>query len=181
MENLVMTDIQLIENIRQGDYVSYNNLFIRYYNRLCLYVSHITNKNDDSEDVVQELFIKLWTNHKKIDIQSTVSGYLFQMARNMALNHVRCETNRKKAIGRIPIEPEQEEIDGLEYEEFSTALNDCLRQLPERSREVLLMHRMYGLKQKEISEKLNITVQTIKNQIWASMQRLKLCLENKSL
>jgi RNA polymerase sigma-70 factor (ECF subfamily) len=69
--------------------------------------------------------------------------------------------------------------DGSEYEEIGIALDDCIDKLPARSKETLLMHRMEGMKQKDIAEKLNISVQTIKNQIWTSMQRLKDCLETK--
>ena len=61
------------------------------------------------------------------------------------------------------------------------ALYDCIDHLPDRSREVLLLHRVKGLKQKEISEKLSISVKTIKNQIWMSLQKLKECLEMKEV
>ena len=69
----------------------------------------------------------------------------------------------------------------LETEEFRIALYDCIDHLPGRSREVLLLHRVKGLKQKEISEKLSISVKTIKNQIWMSLQKLKECLEMKEV
>ena len=69
----------------------------------------------------------------------------------------------------------------LETEEFRIALYDCIDHLPDRSREVLLLHRVKGLKQKEISEKLSISVKTIKNLIWMSLQKLKECLEMKEV
>ena len=64
---------------------------------------------------------------------------------------------------------------------FRIALYDCIDHLPDRSREVLLLHRVKGLKQKEISEKLSISVKTIKNLIWMSLQKLKECLEMKEV
>lgn len=173
---MVYPDDQLIDDVKENDYASYNHIFMLYYNRLCLFVASITNNTNDSEDIVQELFIKLWTDRRKINIQNTISGYLFQAAKNMALNHIRDTTNRKVAIEKLQqadfyIENE------LETEEFRIALENCIDQLPARCKEVLLMYRVQELKQKEIAEKLNISIKTIKNQIWASLQRLRKCLE----
>ena len=90
--------------------------------------------------------------------------------------------NLWKNRGRIEIkENVSYEDNQLETEEFRIALYDCIDHLPGRSREVLLLHRVKGLKQKEISEKLSISVKTIKNQIWMSLQKLKECLEMKEV
>ncbi len=181
MDSTKYSDCQLFENIVRNDYASYNHIFLRYYSRLCLFVTSITNSVEDSEDIVQELFIKLWANRGKIEIRDTVAGYLFQAAKNMAINHIRSETSRKVAIGKLQQDYLFTDIDDVEYEEFDMALQDCVDQLPARNKEILLMHRMQGYKQKEIAEKLQISVQTIKNQIGISLQRLKKCLEIKGL
>lgn len=172
-------EVQLIKNIKQDDYVSYNDLFIRYYSKLCLYVSEFTRSRSDAEDIVQELFIKLWTNRKKIEVQTNVSGYLYMTAKNMTLNFIKSEVSRKTAIDKLYKENEPyadpDENDG----QYLVALENCIDQLPERCKEVLLLQRIQGYKQKEIAEKLNISVKTIKNQIWLSLQRLKTCLNSK--
>ena len=67
----------------------------------------------------------------------------------------------------------------MEEEEFISFLDACIEALPERSREVFKLSRIDGLKQKEIAEKLDISIKTIKNQIWKSLQYLKSCLEAK--
>ena len=176
-----ITDSRLVENIRKDDYASYNLLFTRYYNRLCLFANSITGNNSDAEDIVQELFIKLWNNRKKSEVQTTVSGYLYQSVKNMALNHIRRETNRKNAIDKMKYSGwhlNDAEIDNIKY---SFALENCIDQLPERSKEVVLMQYLQGYKQKEIASKLNISVNTIKNLIWKSLQRIKICLELKKM
>ena len=150
--NASITDEKLIAAIGNDDYTSYNKLFVRYYSRLCCYVYRLLGEKEDAEDVVQDLFFTLWKNRKKIAIGENVSGYLYKMARNLALNHIRTQTNY-----------------------------DCINLLPGRCKEVLLLHRVKGLKQKEIADQLSISVKTIKNQIWASLQRLKKCLEVKGI
>lgn len=174
-----VTDQILIAAIRENDYVSYNTLFVRYYNRLCQYVYSMLQDKNDSEDIVQELFLHLWNNRKKIVIAENVSAYLYKMAKNLTLNHIRSATNYKDLLDCQEQYTGYYEENQLESDEFRIALYDCIDQVPDRSKQVLILHRVQGLKQKEIAEKLDISVKTIKNQIWASLQRLKKCLGGK--
>lgn len=182
MNETYESDAKLATAIRQGDYISYNTLFIRYYNKLCQFVYRMISDRQDSEDIVQELFLNLWDNRKKIIIEGNVSAYLHRMAKNLTLNYIRKSmhynnvTIEKQTDIPIPYEDSK-----LETDELHNALYDCINQLPGRCKEVLLLHRVKGLKQKEIAEKLNISVKTIKNQIWISLQKLKSCLELKEI
>ena len=202
----VHADKVLMLAIGNNDYISYNKLFDRYYGRLCQYVYSLLMDRNDAEDVVQELFLNLWKNRGRIEIKENVSGYLYRMAKHLALNFIRSkvqtgslsenqdllllsyEDNQlEKAIVELNKVRNRQSTkmpglnSQLETEEFRIALYDCIDHLPGRSREVLLLHRVKGLKQKEISEKLSISVKTIKNQIWMSLQKLKECLEMKEV
>jgi RNA polymerase sigma-70 factor, ECF subfamily len=172
---------EILTGIRLGDYGSFNRLFVRYYGRLCTYVEKITNNDSVSEDIVQELFIKLWTDREKIEVRENIAGYLFKSSKNAALNYLKSERNKNIALERTLFDKPNTYDDESEYDEFLSALEKCINQLPARSKQVFLLHRFDGLKQKEISEKLNISVQTIKNQIWKSLQFLKSCVELKEV
>lgn len=179
--NVSVTDEELIAAIGKDDYSSYNKLFIRYYSRLCCYVYRLLEDKEDAEDVVQELFLSLWNNRKKIKIDDNVFGYLYKMAKNLALNHIRTKTNYRTLLENReePLSYYEENL--LEYEEFRMALYDCINLLPGRCKEVLLLHRVKGLKQQEIADQLSISIKTIKNQIWSSLLRVKKCLEIKGV
>lgn len=166
--------------IRQSDYNSFNRLFFCFYKRLCAYVTEITKDEFVSEDIVQDLFINLWTNREKIEVRENIAGYLFKSSKNAALNYLRSEKNKNNALERISINTSLLTDYDIEHEEFLSALDNCINQLPARSKEVFILHRIEGLKLIEISEKLNISVKTIKNQIWKSLQFLKSCIEFKS-
>jgi RNA polymerase sigma-70 factor (ECF subfamily) len=174
-------NIQWIENFKNDDYAYYNQLFACFYPKLCLFVDNIVDNRDDAEDIVQELFIKLWTNRRKIEFETSVSGYLYQTAKNMALNFIRDESNRRTLLEK----KWEEDIFFNEISpkdnEYEDALEDCIERLSARSKEILLLHRVDGYKQKEIAEQLNLSVQTIKNQIWGSLQRLRNCLKLKGI
>jgi len=174
-----IADDTLIAGIKRNDYTSFNQLFVRYYSRLCAFVYGITQNKITSEDVVQELFIRLWTQREKINISESVSGYLYRASKNAALNYLRAENSRKHILAEMPVSDWQTDNVQIEQLEFNAALHECIQQLPGRSKEVFLLSRFDGLKQKEISDKLGISIKTIKNQIWKSLQYLKSCLELK--
>ncbi|GHU73103.1 DNA-directed RNA polymerase sigma-70 factor [Bacteroidia bacterium] len=176
-----MTDEYLIDLIKQDDYNSYNLLFRRYYPRLCHFVTGMIHEKSDAEDIVQEMFIKLWQNRQSLTIEKTFSSYIYQAAKNSTLNHIRSEVSRREAQEKIEAAEEFLANEGNnENEDFSIALEDCIDQLPAKSKEVILMHHLQGYMHKEISEKQNTSIQTIKNQIWLSLRRLRDCLGKKS-
>ena len=86
--------------INHGDHNSFNHLFFCYYGRLCTYVAEIIKDDFASEDIVQDLFIKIWTNREKIEVQESIAGYLFKSSKNAALNHLRsfCIFVHKKEV-----------------------------------------------------------------------------------
>lgn len=172
------SDRLLIKAIQKDDYISYNKLFVLYYGRLCQYAYSFLMNKEDAEDIVQELFLNLWNNRKKTEISANVSAYLYKTAKNLTLNHLRA-AKKHQSLQNYAEEMLYYEENRLEADEFRIALFDCINRLPARSKEVFLYHRMQGLKQKEIAEKLNISVKTIKNQVWSSLQKLKHCLELK--
>jgi RNA polymerase sigma-70 factor (ECF subfamily) len=179
MEDIHVTDGELIAAIGKDDYVGYNKLFTRYYGRLCQYVYGMLENKEDSEDVVQDLFLSLWHNRKKIEVRENVCGYLFKTAKNRALNHIRSAKNYRNMIENRSYSDICCEESLLESDEFRIALYDCIERLPERSRNVFILHHVKSVKQKEISDRLTVSVKTIKNQLWMSMRKLKKCMEIK--
>jgi RNA polymerase sigma-70 factor (ECF subfamily) len=175
------TDEELFLAVKDDDYLSYNQLFTRFYRRLCLFVFDYTRDESASEDIVQELFLKLWIDRKRINIRETVSSYLYKFAKNAAFNYLRSEKNRQKVMERLPIDEVQPENDGLDYEEFLVYLQVCIGKLPERSKLVFTMNRLEEMKLSEISEKLHVSVKTIKNQLWKSLQYIRSCLQAKEM
>jgi len=125
------------------------------------------------------VFIKLWNGRKKLVITGNVLAYLLKACRNAAFNYMRNEASRKKSIDGLSNETRVTGQDLLEEQEFIDLVQQCIDQLPERSKQVFLMSRFENLKQKEIADQLGTSIKTIKNQIWKSLQYLKSCLETK--
>ena len=169
--------MKIIEKTKSEEGQAFEILFREYYSRLCAFVFKLTQNYSASEDIVQELFIKLWIQRGELEITESVSGYLYQASRNAALNFLRAEKSRQKSMQNMQVQEWQNDNNLIEQIEFSATLNQCISQLPERSRDVFMKSRFDGLKQQEIADQLGISVKTIKNQIWKSLQFLKACLE----
>ncbi len=180
LQSMDIPDNTLILRIAGNDYVSFNELFMRYYSRLCSSILEITHDKDTAEDIVQEFYIKLWVHRNEISIKENVRSYLFTSCRNAALNFIRNENTRKKSIEKLSDQQKPDDEDPSDMEDYLTKLETCIEQLPERSKQVFRMYKFEGRPQKEISEKLNISIKTIKNQIWKSLQYLRSCIEEKN-
>ncbi|MCW3805502.1 RNA polymerase sigma factor [Plebeiibacterium marinum] len=161
------------------DYTSFNELFNLYYPRLCAYAYQITKNPTASEDIVQEVFIRLWKGRKELNIKGDIFNYLLKACKNASLNFLRSESSRRKTLEEIPEKDSINDMDLIEEQELVDFVQQCIDLLPQRSRQVFLMSRFEGLKQQEIAERLGTSIKTIKNQIWKSLQYLRTCLKEK--
>ena len=174
-------NMEQMQAIARGDYMSYNQLFRCYYQPLCQYVYTLLADKEDAEDVVQELFLKLWKDRSKIVITESASAYLYRMAKNMSLNFRRSRIAMESLNENPDLVSLTYEETSLETDEFRIALIDCMNRLPKRSKEVLMASRVQGLKQQEIADTFSISVKTIKNMLWISLRKLKECLDEKQV
>jgi RNA polymerase sigma-70 factor (ECF subfamily) len=165
-----------------NDYESFNKLFDKYYVYLCKIVFTILEDKSGSEDVVQELFIKIWNNRKMLSGEIVNQrDYLIAAAKNAALNHLRSVKNRKRIVDSLDVDNESVDSCLLEDKELQILLNQCIDKLPQRCKEVFELSRFEELKQKDISEKLGTSIKTIKNQIWKALSFLKQCLNDNGI
>jgi len=128
--------------------------------------------HDISEDIVQEVFSKIWNNSEEIDIRTNVKSYLFGAVRNACLNHLRHEKVKEIHIR----EARHEVIDGeafLEMDELQQKINTALDQLPEKRRQIFELSRFEGKKYYEIAEELNISVKTVETQMSRALKVMR--------
>ncbi|WP_051539083.1 RNA polymerase sigma-70 factor [Prolixibacter bellariivorans] len=136
-----------------------------------------------SEDIVQEVFFKLWTDKGRIAIETSVKAYLYQMVRNTSLNYLK----HKNVIKQYEIANKDESnyigesLDELLIgKELNAKIQAAIEKLPTERRKVFLLSRMDGLKYKEIAEKLNISIKTVENQMGKALSTLRTELAGES-
>lgn len=163
---------QLLKKIRQGDIKSFEYLFRLHYEPLLSYSVTITKSEADSEEVIQELFYKLWKDRVKLNIKHSISAYLYQSVFHNSLQVVKKGKLNEKYIQHTLSQPRQdinpEEI--LKYEELNRTFFELMEELPERSRQIFKMNRIQGLKYKEIAEALSISLKTVEKNMTFSLK-----------
>ncbi len=152
---------------------TFKKIFDRYYDNIRNFLYYKSGDIEVAEDLIQDVFLKLWENRKRIREES-VGGYLYTIASNLLKNHYRRNEITFRFINTMVKEEEKETPEYmLEVKEFDERLQAVLAAMPEKSREVFLMHRIDGLTYREIAERLELSVKAIEKR----MQKALLFLE----
>ena len=153
-------------------------MFETYFTPLCRFIYLYLDDSEVAEELAMDIFIYLWENRETFHIQLSLKAYLFQAARNKCLNELR-KKKETVSIDDAELSGLNTDVSSLETEELYRLIHEAILALPEKCRRVFVLSRQESLTNQEIAQKLDISVKTIKNQIWASLQRLRKCLEQK--
>ena len=151
-------------------------LFKQYYEPLCNFVFGMVKDYDASEDVIQELFVKLWEKRNDFSDDISVKAYLYRAARNMALNHLKHFDIKKEfnIFNKASIsDAEQCATNPAETSELQEMILQAVNELPTERKKIFLMSREDGMKYKEIAAELNISVKTVENQMGKALSTLR--------
>ena len=154
----------------------FENLFRLHYSKLCSYANLFLNDPDASEDVVQEVFFKLWKNREELVITTTIKSYLFRAVRNGCMNVIDHISIREahKIINEEDIkDSESNFIDETIISELEQRIKETIDQLPPERRKIFIMSRYEGLKYREIADLLNLSLKTVENQMYQALKFLR--------
>ncbi len=151
-------------------------LYKEYFEPLCAYVFGVLQDHDASEEVVQNLFVKLWIKRNRIPINTSVKSYLYQAAKNASLNlinHIKVKEKYKQHNKELMLSAERNFTNPTEDNDLSNAVQQAIDKLPEKRKEIFLMSRNEGLKNREIAEHLNISIKTVESQMGKALSTLR--------
>ena len=151
-------------------------LFKKHYSVLCAYCYGFVADYTLAEDIVQEVFSRLWADKRKIRIDSSVKAYLYSAVRNTALNdikHQKVKRQYEKINNDESIYTEKSQEEHLIGKELNAKIQSAINNLPTERRKIFLMSRMDELKYKEIAEKLDISIKTVENQMGKALASLR--------
>ena len=147
-------------------------IYKQYFSMLVGFAFQYVEDSENSEDIVQEVFSKIWNQSKSLDIRTNIKSYLFGAVRNACLNHLR----HQKVKQAHEQETTHEIIDQeafMEMDELQEKLEKVLNQLPEKRRQIFELSRFEGKKYQEIADELNISVKTVETQMSRSLKVLR--------
>ena len=167
---------ELIKRLKQEDKSAIDTLFNYYYPRLYNFSKSILKVDDEIDDILQDVFFKIWMNRQKISNPETFNSYIFTITKNSVLNLIRSRINSQKfkdEMYRKSVSGEYITQNLYEFEQVKSSIDKLVAQLPEKRQQVFLLSRNEGLSNKEIAQKMNISEKTVEDHITHSIKTLK--------
>jgi len=163
--------------IKLGDELAFELLFKKYYTILCSFSNKYLFNYEEAQDVVQDVFLKLWENRDEIDPDESLKAYLFRSTANSSISKLRRRTVKTKydeILKLVYIEnSELSPHDSFLEQELSEYLGLALNKIPPQCRKVFDLSRIEGLKYSEIAEYLKISVKTVESHISKALSILR--------
>ncbi len=173
------SDSEIIRRIRQGDKQEFEKLFRSSYVSLVRYAKRILKDHDTAEEIVQDLFFRLWQDRGNITIESSLNGYLFRSVHNKSLHFIEHQKVIDRHAGEIAAsadETAEPVTDAIYYSELQSKVARVLERLPERCGVIFRMSRFEGLKYNEIAEKLSVSLKTVEANMGKALKEFRKAL-----
>lgn len=166
----------LTERILQGDKSAFTSVFTKYYADMVMFAHTMVRDKATSEEIVQDIFIRLWENRKTIVITSSLKSFLLKSIQNKCIDWIRHIKIRDKYQMRIlnhPILFENDAENYLLYTELEEKLKKALDKFPKDISRIFVMNRFEGLTYNQIADALNISVRTVEVRMGKALSLLK--------
>lgn len=172
----VKHESNLLALVAEGDQRAFTELFDAYYKQLGEYVYKLTESVEVTEEIVQDVFIKIWLKREILTELDNFSYYLFILSKNQTLNHLRKKANDKVRQLQWLKQFEEEDYTNDDYsviEEYRTLMDAAIEKLPPQQQKVYKMSREERLKYEEIAKILNISPETVKKHAKLALKFIK--------
>jgi RNA polymerase sigma-70 factor (family 1) len=169
---------EILARLADNDQAALEELFDYYYPRLYNFSKAFLKLEEGIDDILQEVFVRIWENRRHIKQSYTFESYIFTITRNKLLNELRSRLNNQKTRDRIfrsAVASEYLPFEAVEFDELAQKVELLIEELPARQKEIFKLSRIEGLSHKEIAEKLNITPKTVEYHITQAI----LCIKEK--
>ncbi len=169
--------------MKEGDEKSFESLFKELYAELCSYALQYTSDRFLADEIVQDVFIKIWQNRENITPTKSIKAYIFQTVHNSCINTL-VQKRCKKSINNVFLSEESWKIiqestqinsfllEKLEAEDTEQIIKQIIQSLPASCSEIFTLSRFENKSNQEIAEMLNVSVSTVRTQIYRALDRI---------
>ncbi len=169
-------DNEIIRRIRKGDVKEFESLFRSSYVSLVRYAKTIIKDHDTAEEIVQDLFFRIWQDKEKLNIVSSLNGYLFRAVYNRCLHlisHRKTVEKYAREASFLYVENPEDPMSLLRYNDLQNKIVRILERLPDRCGRIFCMNRFEGLKYAEIAQKLSVSVKTVEANMGRALREFR--------
>lgn len=164
-----------IDGLKAGDRQVFSQIFDAHYEALCRYAVQRTHSQELAEELVQDIFVKLWIRRKNLTIQSSISAYLYRATLNAIINHQKHKEVQAAhrahtiALHKDTFEPSST----IAEKEIQLLAAQAIEKMPPKRKEVYELSRHDGLKYAEIAEKMDISIKTVEVHLSKALQHMR--------
>lgn len=174
---------ELINSIKKGNQKAFELVFKSYYERLCRYANTFLHQKETAEDLVKDIFLKMWEKRENFQITSSLSGYLFKSVHNACLNYTSREKDKNRLISENEINLHHLQFNqplsydyplaNLLRQELEEKIMEEIENLPQQCKEIFKLSRLSDFSHKQIANQLGLSQNTVKVQIYRALLKLK--------
>lgn len=175
------SESELIGALKRGDIKAFDELYHLYKIRTYYFILKIVKLKEETEGLVQDVFIKLWENRSKINEDETLRLWLFKVAYNLSIDRLRKLSHNKEYIDYLKHSPNNGNLDtekAVNYSILQEHLEGVISTLPEQRQKIYILSRNEGMSNKEIAEELNISTNTVENQMVSALKVIRKSLQS---
>jgi RNA polymerase sigma-70 factor, ECF subfamily len=171
-----LPDEAIIKLLAKRDENAFEQVFKTHYKNLHAYVCTILKADTYAEEIVQQIFLKLWERADNISIAGSVAAYLYRAVHNESLNHIKhqkVKSNYQMHVAYSMKDAVEAAPKNLQAKELEKKIQAALNELPEQCRTIFQKSRFEEMKYREIADELNIAVKTVENQMGKALKTLR--------
>lgn len=174
-------NVILIESLKNGDEKAYTYLIDTYHHKLCVYANSLVKNIYSAEDIVQNVFIKVWEQRTRLKSDHAIKSFLYKLVYNEFIDLYRknqslfsLEKSYHDALNTFVLEDDSES-----FQRVLNAVNKEIQNLPPKCKEVFILSKKEGLTNIEIAEHLDVSIKTVEAQITKAFSILRFSLTEK--
>jgi RNA polymerase sigma-70 factor, ECF subfamily len=171
--------------LKNGDILAFDQVYELYSHKLFSFIFKILKNEAEVDDIVQEVFVKIWESRNKLEDYKLLNSYIFTIAYNNSIDLIRKRISNNNYLEHLKnsatINFTPSIIGQIEFNELNIQVEKLIANLPERQKQVYLLHREEGLTYPEIAEKMGISKNTVENHMVKALKYLRQNMDNSLL
>lgn len=176
------SEFQLIKSLKAGSVLAFNTLFHHYSNRLYQFSLKYLKSEEEAEELVQEVFTRVWEKRAELKAELSFNSYVFTIAFNVIRKYFRRKAHVSEYLNnKVKEDMNLDTINKINYDSLKKHLDELVSILPQRRKEVFIKSRYEGFSVREIAEDLKISKKTVENQLTEALKFLRSHLSREHL
>lgn len=175
-----MLDIQLIDKLRQGDHQAFKSIFDKYYALMCAVAYEYVEDKSVSQNIAEDVMLSIWEKREQLNISVSIKSYLLGSTRNKSIDYLRAHSREMEAISfesefgsQSCFVSDEELFEKIVLLELESKIEKVIDMMPNECKKVFILSRYEDKSYLEISEELNISVNTVKYHIKKALSLLR--------